>query len=242
MEEVLLEQPVPGTETKVKSRTRNRSALRSKRKRFLKKHATPHTAFKIGYSLAALLLFQFTFLQFALGLYEPSVVLAAPSHAIVQNKLWANVEPEVGLPARLKIPSVKVNAMVRYVGLTHDGYMGVPKLPRDAAWYMLGPKPGERGSAVIAGHVNWWYGATGVFQHLKTLKAGDTIIVQDDSGKDISFVVRETREYHQEDDATDVFFSNDGKAHLNLVTCAGVWDKLTGAYSKRLVVFADKVE
>ncbi|MCK9361153.1 class F sortase [Patescibacteria group bacterium] len=140
------------------------------------------------------------------------------------------------------IPSVRVNAMVRYVGLTPDGYMGVPKLPRDAAWYMLGPKPGERGSAVIAGHVNWWYGATGVFQHLKKLKAGDTIVVQDSLGEDISFVVRKTREYHPEDDATDVFYSFDGKAHLNLVTCAGVWDRLTGAYSKRLVVFADKME
>ena len=29
--------------------------------------------------------------------------------------------------------------------------MGVPKLPRDTAWYMMGPRPGERGSAVIAG-------------------------------------------------------------------------------------------
>jgi len=34
-------------------------------------------------------------------------------------------------------------------------------------------------------------------------------------------------------------FSNDGKAHLNLITCAGVWDEVEKSHSSRLVVFAD---
>jgi len=148
----------------------------------------------------------------------------------------------IGSPIRIKIPSIRVNALVRKVGLTASGSMGVPKLPRDAAWYMLGPKPGEQGSAVISGHVNWLYGATGVFERLKALQPGDRITVQDDKGRSTSFIVREKREYGLKDDTTDVFRSYDGKSHLNLVTCSGVWDKAAKVYSKRLVVFADKVE
>jgi len=46
--------------------------------------------------------------------------------------------------------------------------------------------------------------------------------------------------FDAEEDATDVFSSTDGKAHLNLVTCDGIWNKNTAQYSQRLVVFADR--
>lgn len=148
---------------------------------------------------------------------------------------------KIGLPIRLKIPGIAVDVAIDKVALAADGSMAVPKQPSNAAWYMLGPKPGEIGSAVIAGHLNWWNGVIGAFEHLKTLKVGDMITVQDDNGQNISFVVRESRSYSASADATAVFSSNDGKAHLNLVTCEGLWDKNTQQYAKRLVVFADRV-
>ena len=147
----------------------------------------------------------------------------------------------IGIPVLINIPKIGVNAVIRRVGVEKDGSMGVPSLPRDAAWYMLGPKPGELGSAVISGHVNWYSGAKGSFERVKYLKPGDKIIVQDDKGKKTTFVVRRTREYGYQENATDVFYSNDGKSHLNLITCSGVWLRSAHIYSKRLVVFADKV-
>jgi len=146
-----------------------------------------------------------------------------------------------GLPVRLRIAGINVDAAVEYVGLTPAGAVGIPKDPDNAAWYELGPRPGEVGSAVITGHVNWYYGATGVFADLHKVKPGDEIVVQDDKGASISFVVRESRNYDAAADATDVFFSNDGKAHLNLITCEGVWDSNAHQYTKRLVVFADSL-
>ncbi len=119
--------------------------------------------------------------------------------------------------------------------------MGVPALPTDVAWYSLGPKPGQIGSAVLAGHVDWYGGVTGVFADLDTLAPGDTVVILDDYGSEISFVVREVRAYGSGDDATDVFVSTDGVAHLNLVTCTGIWDRDAGQYTKRLVVFSDRV-
>lgn len=145
-----------------------------------------------------------------------------------------------GLPMRLKIPGINVNAAIESVGLTSDGAVGIPKDPNNAAWYNLGPRPGEIGSAVITGHINWYYGAIGVFADLSKVRPGDKITIQDDKGAIISFVVREIRSYDASAEATDVFSSSDGKVHLNLITCEGVWDKLAKQYTQRLVVFADK--
>jgi sortase (surface protein transpeptidase) len=159
--------------------------------------------------------------------------------SVVSNHLLA-IGESIGVPVNIKIPSIKVDAVIEKVGLKTDGSMGVPKQPLDAGWYELGPRPGEIGSAAIDGHVNWYYGATGVFADLRKVKPGDKITVQDDKGAIISFVVRGSRMYAAAADATDVFKSSDGKAHLNLITCDGVWDKNAKQYSKRLVIFADK--
>lgn len=150
-------------------------------------------------------------------------------------------QADVGLPIRLKIPKIKVDAAIEYVGLNSKGEMGIPKLPRNTAWYNLGPRPGTIGSAAIAGHLNWYSGATGVFANLSKLRIGDKIMVRDDQGATSTFIVRKIRMYTSKEDASEVFVSNDGRSHLNLITCDGVWDKKAKQYSKRLVVFADKV-
>ena len=76
--------------------------------------------------------------------------------------------------------------------------------------------------------------------HARTLQRGDEIEIEDDAGTVVSFVVRESRTYDAAADATDVFVSDDGIAHLNLITCGGTWDKRAGQYPERLVVFADR--
>ena len=146
----------------------------------------------------------------------------------------------VGRPAHLKIPSINVDAPVEYVGITSDGAMDAPKERANVAWFNLGSRPGEIGSAVIAGHYGWKNGKGSAFDNLYKLRKGDKIYVEDDKGVIISFVVRESRRYDPKADSSDVFGSNDGKPHLNLITCEGVWDKVSKTYSKRLVVFTDK--
>lgn len=145
-----------------------------------------------------------------------------------------------GLPVRLKIPSINVDAPVKYVGLTSDGAMDVPKGPNEVAWFNLGPRPGESGSAVIAGHKGWKNNIPAVFGNLHKLRKGDKISVEDEKRVTTTFVVREIRIYGKDEVASDVFGSNDGKAHLNLITCTGVWNKAEKTRSDRLIVFADK--
>ena len=169
----------------------------------------------------------------------PVPVVPKPVAPVVIPKL-----PKTGVdisdPTRIKIPTLNINTGIEKVGLSTDGSMAIPLHPMDTAWYQFGTRPGEVGNAVIAGHLNWYYGANGIFLNLNKLKAGDKITVSDQNGNDVSFIVRETKIFDAAADATSVFTSNDGKAHLNLVTCDGSWSKLAKQYTKRLVVFSDK--
>lgn len=148
-------------------------------------------------------------------------------------------KPQPGLPVRLKIPRLSVDASVEHLGLTANGELDAPKVPTTVGWYEAGPRPGEVGSAVMDGHYGWVNNKAAVFDNLYTLQKGDKILVEDETGKTTTFVVYELRTYQPEDDATAVFRSKDGKAHLNLITCQGVWNKGQQSFSTRLVVFAD---
>ncbi len=145
-----------------------------------------------------------------------------------------------GLPVRLKIPSIKVDAAVESVGMTTKGAMDVPKDPDNVGWYSLGVRPGGKGNAVLAGHLDWYKGKTAVFQNLKNLRKGDLLSIETDKGKFLPFVVREIHSYDPNEIVPEVFQKSDG-SHLNLVTCGGLWDKQRKIYRERLVIFTDAV-
>lgn len=145
---------------------------------------------------------------------------------------------DVGLPSRLIIPKLNIDANVLHLGLTKEGNMDVPSDLMNTGWYKYGPRPGQTGSAVIAGHLEG-VDEDGIFINLGKLIKGDIISVKDDAGMTISFTVRETRLYNQDERPSEVFNTTDG-SHLNLITCTGTWSTAQQRYSKRLVVFADK--
>jgi len=159
------------------------------------------------------------------------------------NQIYITTEKpkiNIGLPIQLKIPAIGVDTVIRYSGLTTDGAMAIDSNPDEVAWYQLGPRPGEIGSAVIAGHYGWTSGVAAVFNGLKTLGIGDKILVTNNDGSAISFIVHDIKRYDPNADASDIFKSYDGKSHLNLITCDGIWDNAKQTYSDRLVIFADK--
>lgn len=140
-------------------------------------------------------------------------------------------------PMRLKIPKINVDAVIENVGITSNGAMETPYNTANVGWFNLGPRPGDTGSAVIAGHFDKEDGGAGVFANLYKLKAGDKLYVEDSKGTVLAFVVRESRNY--DPGYAEEVFTQSQSAHLNLITCYGVWDEARKSYSKRLVVFAD---
>ena len=148
---------------------------------------------------------------------------------------------EPGQPRRLVIPKIQVNALVQSVGLV-DNTLGVPTNFTDVGWYQFGPRPGMRGSAVIDGHRSGKKVPRGVFFNLNQLVAGDFVYTVDENGDTSTFIVTAVTTYPH-DAATDtVFTSDDQDAHLNLITCSGIWDKNRALFTERIVVFTNRVE
>jgi LPXTG-site transpeptidase (sortase) family protein len=150
-----------------------------------------------------------------------------------------NATPQ-GLPIRLLIPIIGVDSAIEDALITSDGRMDVPANSVNVAWFALGPKPGQVGSAVIGGHFGIQNGVPFVFYDLNKLKVGDKIQVVNDENVTTTFIVRSIQSFNENADATTVFTSTDGLAHLNLITCEGVWNEVNGSYPDRLVIFADK--
>ena len=169
-----------------------------------------------------------------------------PTSTIVTTSTTALPKDGVGLPTRLEIPTLGVNAIFQHLGLKPDGTMEIPNNVFDVAWFTGSPRPGEKGSSIITGHVaqirQGVLTKPGVFMKLNELRVGDKISVLDDKGNIATFVVRESRLYDPAANATDVFTSSDSGAHLNLITCEGTWNAAAQSYSKRLVMFADLVQ
>ncbi len=140
---------------------------------------------------------------------------------------------------KIKIPVIGVEANIESVGLNSKDEMDIPGNISNAAWFNLGPYPGEVGSAVIDGHFGWQEGKSSVFDDLYKLKIGDKIYIENEK-ETIVFVVREIRIFNKEESSESVFNSIDGKAHLNLITCSGIWNKQENSYPERLVIFSDR--
>ena len=145
-----------------------------------------------------------------------------------------------GVPTTIKIPAIQVDAAIDMVGTTPAGDMEAPKSPMVTGWYKSGPRPGTVGSAVIAGH----YGDSSskvksAFDNLNSLKIGDEITISDDANETFTFVVTKTLILGRNDNSQDVFTSDDGKSHLNLITCHGTWEQSEQTYSDRFIVYTD---
>ncbi len=148
-------------------------------------------------------------------------------------------EQEIGIiPANLKIPSIEVDATVQKVGLLDNGQMGVPDNEEDVAWFEPGTKPGNKGNSVIAAHVDSREGPA-VFWDLKKLETGDEIIVTDEEGSELTFVVNRVERYKRNEAPIEEIFGSADSKSLNLITCTGTFDRANGGHEERLVVYSE---
>lgn len=143
-------------------------------------------------------------------------------------------------PARLMIPTLDVDASVEQVGRTAAGNMGSPTSSTGIAWFKEGARPGERGSAVVAGHLDNALGRSGVFKNLEMLRINDEVLVETVSGETLRFRVTETVAYPYDAPPEGLFTRTDGSL-LNLITCTGEWLPEAKTYDGRLVVYTELV-
>ncbi|MGX4692358.1 class F sortase [Streptomyces sp. JNUCC 63] len=141
-------------------------------------------------------------------------------------------------PLRIRIPSIRVNAPLIGLGLTKSGSLDVP--PADdknlAGWYEAGTTPGEKGTAIVAGHVDTTQGPA-VFYDLGALKKGSTIEVDRRDGGVAVFTVDAIEVYEAKDFPDEKVYGAAKRPELRVITCGGGYSKSTG-YQGNVVVFA----
>ncbi len=148
---------------------------------------------------------------------------------------------QIAEPAKIRIAKIGLDASIIPVGVTKEGNMDVPKNLTQVGWYNKGPKPGEKGKAVLDGH----YGApnqVGVFRKLDGLKEGDIVEVDDKNGKIWKFAVKRTEAYRPTGAPLNEIFGDAQKPMLNLITCYGDWYASAYKYDKRLIIFTELID
>lgn len=125
------------------------------------------------------------------------------------------------------------------LGLNADGTVQVPPVerPEQAGWYSRGVTPGERGAAVILGHVDGG-GRRGVFYDLGRMRGGDTISVGRADGSVATFVVESVESVAKSSFPSQRVYGPLDHAGLRLVTCGGAFDQQTGHYTNNVIVYA----
>jgi LPXTG-site transpeptidase (sortase) family protein len=144
-------------------------------------------------------------------------------------------------PVRLEIPSIGVDTHLIPLGLAADGSMQVPKKWAEAGWYSRGPRPGEDGPAVIAGHVDSRSGPA-VFFRLRDLRSGDEVLVTRSDRSVVHFVIDRLQQFPKRAFPTATVFAPTAKPALRLITCGGAFDETLRSYVDNLVAFASPAD
>ncbi|GGF23286.1 hypothetical protein GCM10010954_22590 [Halobacillus andaensis] len=143
-------------------------------------------------------------------------------------------------PSKIEIPSIQVSAPITKEGLTENGGMEVPDNDKDVGWFEPGTKPGDKGNAVLAGHVDSYKGPA-VFFDLDQLKAGDEILIHGEDST-LTFEVKEVVAYPTDEAPINQIFGSSDAPSLNLITCTGLYDREAETHQERLVVYTEVVD
>jgi Sortase domain len=147
------------------------------------------------------------------------------------------VLPRGAQPEAVVIPAIGVSSPLVRLGLQPDRRMEVPEDYAVAGWYTGGPRPGDRGPAVIAGHVDSKRGPA-VFYRLGELREGDLIVVRYPGRAEARFRVERTERHPKRAFPTARVYGGTAGAALRLVTCGGSFDRASGHYRDNVIVFA----
>ncbi len=141
-------------------------------------------------------------------------------------------------PVSIRIPRIDAGASIVPVGFNDRGEMAAPDDFQEVAWWQYGASPGEFGRAVLAGHIDSPTGPA-VFYDLDELAPGDEIFVVGEAGSpEMRFIVSGAALYRAEDAPLNHIFGSSTKRELILITCGGTFNRSTGEYLYRRVVFA----
>ncbi|MEU9042701.1 MULTISPECIES: class F sortase [unclassified Kitasatospora] len=150
-----------------------------------------------------------------------------------------SVVPPLGpsAPTRIRIPAVRLDAPVTTLGLDSEGHLQAPpEADRNlAGWYRGGASPGQRGTAILAGHVDNKAGPA-VFYHLGALRRGDRIEIARADGATAVYQLYAIEVHDRKDFPDERVYRQASDAQLRVITCGGAYSEEHG-YDGNVVAY-----
>ncbi len=163
-----------------------------------------------------------------------------PSGAARVRHAGGKVDAHAAPPRRIQIAAIGVSARVIRLGLNKDGTIQTPNSWVEAGWYEHGPAPGERGPAVVVGHVDSKSGPA-VFYRVRALRRWDVIRIVRRDGTVVRFRVQRVERWPKSNFPTRRVYGPTRGAALRLVTCGGSFNSSTGHYIDNTIVYASRI-
>lgn len=179
------------------------------------------------------------------GTTTPTATTPTPTRACVE-----------GVPVRLRMPSLGVNAPFEKIGLDATAAadasgkqpLGSPKDRTRAGWYTYGPAPGSgQGTILTNGHT--YRDGSAIFREdfSRRIAVGQRILITLDNGTTCIYAVQRVwrevnakREYPQIVTA-ERLYDFEGPERLFLVTCSGSWNAIAQDYESVSMLIATPV-
>ncbi len=167
------------------------------------------------------------------GVVPAAAPVASPSAAPSPGA--APPTPFLAAPVRVTIAALRVTAPVDPVGVAAGGALVIPDSPSRLGWWIGSAVPGaDRGTVLLAGHVDTAAAGRGALFQLETLAVGAKIAVRT-SDQELAYRVVARHSYPKQRLPADLF-RTDTAPRLVLVTCGGAFSH--GSYSHNVVVYA----
>ncbi|MFG2395614.1 class F sortase [Streptomyces lydicus] len=163
----------------------------------------------------------------------------ANASATTPSQASAGLSLPRSLPKRIRIPTIAVDAPFTQLGITPTGQLEAPPAGDNnlVGWYKEGPSPGERGSSIVAGHVDTKTGPA-VFLQLESLKPGNLVNITREDGMVATFKVDTVETFSKSKFPNDRVYADVPTAQLRIITCGGAYDRKVRDYVDNVVVFA----
>jgi hypothetical protein len=181
--------------------------------------------------------------EFDVGPPQPASAAAADGRRTPHGTFTDVPDPlPYAMVDRVRIPSIRVDAPAMPVGLDAQGWVDAPPArdPNLAGWFTGAVSPGEKGPAVVVGHVDNNQGPA-VFYGLGALKKGSRVEILRADRKTAVFEIYGIEVFAKNDFPGDRVYGNSGIPELRVITCGGGFSKQNG-YDGNVVVFARLVE
>lgn len=147
-------------------------------------------------------------------------------------------------PVLLHVGGIEVVAPIVEVGLLPDGGMKVPSDITTVGWFAVAGhtiRPGDHGTAVLAGHRDSRADGPGALHALADVPLGELLHITHDDGSVSVWEVVELMTTPRDALPVVELFTVGGTPRLAVVTCGGRFDVLRRSYTHNTIVIAHRV-